>query len=162
MALANAEAHEQLAASRARVVVPGTPSAGGSSATFMTVRSSGWWRWRSGCASSTGSSMRVPQAAHEALTRANEELAATLAELRELARGLHPAVLSDHGLEPAIRSLMQRAPVPVELTFDATERPADAVEVAAYYVIAESLTNVAKYAHATVAQVEVRRSATGC
>ena len=51
---------------------------------------------------------------------------------------------------------MQRAPVPVELTFDAAERPADAVEVAAYYVIAESLTNVAKYAHATVANVEVR------
>jgi len=51
---------------------------------------------------------------------------------------------------------MQRAPVPVELTFDAAERPSDAVEVAAYYVIAESLTNVAKYAHATVANVEVR------
>ena len=50
-----------------------------------------------------------PGAAHDALKRANEELAATLAELRELARGLHPAVLSDHGLEPAIRSLMTRA-----------------------------------------------------
>ena len=74
----------------------------------------------------------------------------------EGARGLHPAILSDHGLEPAIRSLMQRAPLPVELTFEASERPSDAVEVAAYYVIAESLTNVAKYADATVAQVEVR------
>jgi signal transduction histidine kinase len=51
---------------------------------------------------------------------------------------------------------MQRAPLPVELTFEASERPSDAVEVAAYYVIAESLTNVAKYAQATVAQVEVR------
>jgi signal transduction histidine kinase len=97
-----------------------------------------------------------PQAAHEALTRASEELSATLAELRELARGLHPAVLSDHGLEPAVRSLMQRAPLPVELTFEAAERPPDPVEVAAYYVIAESLTNVAKYARATVARVEVR------
>jgi signal transduction histidine kinase len=97
-----------------------------------------------------------PGGAHEALKRASEELSATLAELRELARGLHPAVLSDHGLEPAIRSLMQRAPLPVELTFEALERPSDPVEVAAYYVIAESLTNVAKYAHATVARVEVR------
>ena len=60
------------------------------------------------------------------------------------------------GSSPAIRSLMQRAPLPVELTFDAAERPSDAVEVAAYYVIAESLTNVAKYAQATVAKVEVR------
>jgi signal transduction histidine kinase len=97
-----------------------------------------------------------PAAAHAAMARATEELAATLAELRELARGLHPAVLTDHGLEPAIKALAQRSPVPVELTFDAAERPSDPIEVAAYYVIAESLTNVAKYAEATVARVEIR------
>ena len=97
-----------------------------------------------------------PAAAHAAIERASEELSASLAELREIARGLHPAVLSDHGLEPAITSLMQRAPIPVELTVDLAERPPEAVEVAAYYVIAESLTNVAKYARASHASVEVR------
>jgi signal transduction histidine kinase len=97
-----------------------------------------------------------PAGAHEALARAHEELAQTLVELRELARGLHPGILADHGLEPALAALAQRSPVPVEVTFEAAERPSDAVEVAAYYVIAESLTNVAKYAQATVARVEVR------
>ena len=97
-----------------------------------------------------------PAAAHAAMQHATEELSASLAELREIARGLHPAVLSDHGLEPAIHSLMQRAPLPVELTFDVAERPPEAVEVAAYYVIAESLTNVAKYARASHATIEVR------
>jgi len=65
-------------------------------------------------------------------------------------------VLTDHGLEPAVGALAHRAPLPVEITFDVAERPAAAIEVAAYYVIAESLTNVAKYARATVAHVEVR------
>jgi signal transduction histidine kinase len=156
MALANAEAGEQLAASRARVVAA---SDGERRRLERNLHDGAQQRL---VALAIG--LRIidrlvdtdPDGAHEALKRASEELSATLAELRELARGLHPAVLSDHGLEPAIRSLMQRAPLPVELTFEALERPSDPVEVAAYYVIAESLTNVAKYAHATVARVEVR------
>jgi len=156
MALANAEAHEQLAASRARVVVAGDAERRRLERNLHDGAQQRLVALAIGLRIIDRLVDESPQAAHEALTRANEELTQTLAELRELARGLHPAVLSDHGLEPAIRSLMQRAPVPVELTFDAAERPADAVEVAAYYVIAESLTNVAKYAHATVANVEVR------
>ena len=156
MALANAEAREQLAASRARVVAAGD----GERRRLERNLHDGAQQRLVALAIGLRITDRLvdtdPGAAHEALTRANEELAATLAELRELARGLHPAVLSDHGLEPAIRSLMQRAPLPVELTFEVEERPSDSVEVAAYYVIAESLTNVAKYAHATVARVEVR------
>jgi len=156
MALANAEAREQLAASRARVVAAGD----GERRRLERNLHDGAQQRLVALAIGLRIIDRLvdesPQAAHDALKRANEELAATLAELRELARGLHPAVLSDHGLEPAIRSLMQRAPLPVELTFEAAERPSDQVEVAAYYVIAESLTNVAKYAHATVARVEVQ------
>ena len=132
------------------------PSAGASSATFTMVPQQRLVTLAIGLRIIDRLVDENPEEAHEALTRANEELAATLAELRELARGLHPAVLTDHGLEPAIRSLIQRATLPVELTFEVAERPSDAVEVAAYYVIAESLTNVAKYADATVARVEVR------
>jgi len=156
MALANAEAREQLAASRARVVTAGD------SERRRLERNLHDGAQQRLVALAIG--LRIidrlldtePDAAHEALARASDELTQTLAELRELARGLHPAVLTDHGLEPAIRSLMQRAPLPVELTYEAAERPSDAVEVAAYYVIAESLTNVAKYAQASVARVEVQ------
>ena len=150
------EAHEQLAASRARVVVAGDAERRRLERNLHDGAQQRLVALAIGLRVIDRLIDESPEAAHEALTSANEELSQTLAELRELARGLHPAVLSDHGLEPAIRSLMQRSPVPVELTFDAAERPTDAVEVAAYYVIAESLTNVAKYAHATVAHVEVR------
>ena len=156
MALANAEAREQLAASRARVVAAGDAERRRLERNLHDGAQQRLVALAIGLRIVDRLVDRDPEQARAALTRANEELTATLAELRELARGLHPAVLSDHGLEPAIRSLMQRAPLPVELTFEAGERLADAVEVAAYYVIAESLTNVAKYAHATVARVEVR------
>ena len=82
-------------------------------------------------------------------------------ELRELARGIHPAVLTDRGLGPAIESLATRSPVPVEIEELPDERLAASVEVAAYYVVAEAMTNVAKYAHASHATVSVRRS-NGC
>ena len=145
-ALANAEAREQLAASRARVVAAGD----GERRRLERNLHDGAQQRLVALAIGLRIADRLidenPRAAHAALERASEELSASLAELREIARGLHPAVLSDHGLEPAIKSLMQRAPLPVELTFDLAERPPEAVEVAAYYVIAESLTNVAKYA----------------
>jgi signal transduction histidine kinase len=78
-----------------------------------------------------------------------------LRELRELARGLHPAVLTDRGLHAALESLAERSPFPVELQVELAERLPGAVEAAAYYVVAESLTNVAKYAGATSALVRV-------
>jgi signal transduction histidine kinase len=83
-----------------------------------------------------------------------DELRAGLAELRDLARGLHPAVLSDHGLEHALRALAQRAAVPVELhTSLPDERLPLAVEAAAYFAVSEALTNVARYAQASHASV---------
>ena len=89
------------------------------------------------------------------LAGAQAELAQALEELRELARGIHPAVLTDRGLRPALETLAARTPVPVELIAP-DERLAADVEAAAYYVVAESLTNVAKYARATSARVCVK------
>jgi PAS domain S-box-containing protein len=84
-----------------------------------------------------------------------EELALALAELRELARGLHPAILTDRGLAAALESLAGRAPVPVTITAALSEELPGAIEAAAYYVVAEALTNVAKYACASGAQIDV-------
>jgi signal transduction histidine kinase len=91
------------------------------------------------------------------LTAARDELAASLQELRELAQGIHPAVLSDHGLTVALESLATRSPVPVALHVAVDQRLAPPVEVAAYYLVSEALTNVAKYARASSATVEVER-----
>jgi signal transduction histidine kinase len=95
-------------------------------------------------------------AIHE-LESARAELEGALAELRELARGIHPSVLSDRGLDAALDGLAHRAPLPVELERTPGERLPDRVESAAYFVVAEALTNVAKYAKATHASVSVQR-----
>ena len=93
----------------------------------------------------------------ELLDQAQEELQTSLGELRELARGIHPAVLSERGLEPALHALAARAPVPVEVEVGA-ERLPEPVESAAYFVVSEALTNVAKYAEASHATVAVTRA----
>jgi signal transduction histidine kinase len=98
-----------------------------------------------------------PLSADKLLESAGEELDAALAELRELARGLHPAVLTDRGLGTALETLASRAPVPVEVAELPEERLPEAVELAAYFVVAEALTNVAKYSHASRATVGVTR-----
>ena len=91
---------------------------------------------------------------------AGMQLSSALAELRELARGLHPQVLSTGGLKPALEQLAQRSPIPV--TVDApAERYADQVESTAYFVVSEALANVAKYAEASRAEVSAERS-NGC
>jgi signal transduction histidine kinase len=98
----------------------------------------------------------APHAA-KLITQAREEIQLAIKELRELARGIHPAVLSDHGLKAALEALAARAPVPVEVSGVPAERLQPEVECAAYYVTAEALTNVAKYAHASEATVRVSR-----
>jgi signal transduction histidine kinase len=95
-----------------------------------------------------------PTTAEALVTTASDELAQSLTELRELARGLHPAVL-DHGLEPALESLASRSPVPTTVSFEGVGTLSRPVELAAWFVASEALTNVAKYARATVAQVRV-------
>jgi signal transduction histidine kinase len=86
------------------------------------------------------------------------ELDQALGELRELARGIHPAVLSDRGLAAALEALAARATVPVEIVEVPAERLPEPVETAAYYLIAESVTNAAKYADASSVRVHVRHS----
>jgi signal transduction histidine kinase len=99
-----------------------------------------------------------PSGAEHLLDGASGELESALGELRELARGIHPAVLSDRGLDTALETLARRAPLPVELQGLPLERMPEAVELAAYFVVAEALTNVAKYAGATHASVALERS----
>lgn len=94
-----------------------------------------------------------PSAAAALLAAAREELTRALDELRELARGLHPAVLTDRGLSDALTVLADRAPVEVTLDLDLDWRAPPPIEAAAYYVVAESLANVAKYAQARTARV---------
>ncbi len=96
-----------------------------------------------------------PAAARAAFEEAGDELGRALEDLRELARGLHPAVLSDRGLRAAIEMLAGRSPVPVEIAAIPEERLAEPVEAAAYYLIAEALTNVTKYADASAVRVSV-------
>ncbi len=90
----------------------------------------------------------------EILASARAELAQALEELRELARGLHPNVLTDRGLGPALEALVVRSPIPVDIDVP-DERFSPAIEAAAYYVVAEALANVAKYAGASCAEVRV-------
>src|SRR5262249_7120900 len=101
---------------------------------------------------------RAPDAAETLVAKADDELAQALEELRELARGIHPAVLSDRGLAAGLASLAERAPIPVALTRLPDGRLPDSIEAAIYYLVAEAITNVAKYAQATEASVAVERS----
>ena len=98
-----------------------------------------------------------PAGAGTLLDEAMEELDAATRELRELARGIHPAVLSDRGLDAALSGLADRSPLPIEILETPPERLPEAVESATYFVIAEALTNVARYADADGATVRVSR-----
>ena len=151
-AIANLEAREQLAASRARLVEAADRERrrlernlhDGAQQRLVTL--------------SLGLRIAETRLAHDPeavslLRDASAELAGALEELRELARGIHPAVLSDRGLVPALESLIARTPLRVELEATVGERLAEPVEVAAYYVVAEALTNVVKYAGADSAAV---------
>jgi signal transduction histidine kinase len=98
-----------------------------------------------------------PDGAERLMIGAQEELTLALEELRELARGIHPAVLSDRGLQGAIEALAGRLPIPVELSDAPEDRLPAPIEAAAYFVVAEALTNVVKYADASHASVSVVR-----
>ena len=157
LALANAEARDALAASRARIVEIGDAERrrlernlhdGAQQqlvALALTLRMCG---------------ARLTEGGPEAealLARANAELADALEELRELARGIHPSILTDRGLEPALEMLAGRASLPLELDVDLAERLPGPVEAAVYYVVAEALTNASKHAQASHVRVDVSR-----
>jgi signal transduction histidine kinase/CHASE3 domain sensor protein len=94
---------------------------------------------------------------HLELAGLGTELDEILGDLRELSRGIHPAILSEGGLGPALRTLARRSSVPVQLQVGMEERLPERVEVTAYYVVAEALTNVAKHANASAVEVDVDR-----
>ncbi|HZR96783.1 MAG TPA: GAF domain-containing sensor histidine kinase [Gaiellaceae bacterium] len=155
LALESAEAHDQLTASRARIVEASVAERrrlernlhDGAQQRLVTL----------------AVHLRIaqetlredPAAAEEMLGRVGADLKVALEELRELARGLHPAVLTDRGLEPALHSLANRAPFPVTIVGVPPHRLDEGVEAAVYYLVAESLTNAAKHAGASEAHVEI-------
>ena len=93
-----------------------------------------------------------------AIAEAHEEAKAALAELRDLIRGLHPAVLEDRGLDAALSGVAARMPIPVRLTVDLPRRPAPVIEAVAYFVVSEGLANIVKHSQATEAAVFVQRA----
>jgi signal transduction histidine kinase len=153
LALESAEAHDQLTASRARIVEASVTERrrlernlhDGAQQRLVTL--SLHLRMAQECVRDD------PAAAEALLEGVGEDLKRALEELQELARGLHPAILTDRGLVPALHSLANRAPFLVEIAGEAPNRLPDAVEAAVYYVVAESLTNAAKHAGASEARV---------
>jgi signal transduction histidine kinase len=154
-AIANAEAREELTASRARIV-----------ATADQTRRRIERDLHDGAQQrlvALGLQLRLAQAAVPSeldelgaeLDRVAGGLNGALEELQELSRGIHPAILAEGGLGPALRTLARRSTVPVELDLRTRGRLPERVEVAAYYVVSEALTNVAKHAKASVVQVHV-------
>jgi signal transduction histidine kinase len=156
-AVANAQSRAELMASRARIVAASDEGRrrierdlhDGAQQRLVTLA----FRLRSAAAASTaGDEMRTEVA------DAAAELLGVIDDLREISRGIHPAILSEAGLRPALRALGRRSAVPVELDVRVDGRLPEPVEVGAYYVISEMLTNAAKHAQASVVEVDAEAS----
>ncbi|MCQ4198593.1 histidine kinase [Streptomyces coelicoflavus] len=100
---------------------------------------------------------RDPEKAHALVMAAHEEAKAAMQELRDVTRGLHPAILTEQGIEPALTTIAARCPIPVDLSVQLLQRPSPRAEGVAYYVVSELLTNIAKHAAADHAAVTVLR-----
>jgi signal transduction histidine kinase len=157
-AISNANARAELAASRARVVAASDATRrrierdlhDGIQQRLVTLMLG-----LNGAIESTPTELRELAAQLEQMERGIKEL---IEEVREISRGLHPAILSEAGLGPALKSLARRSLVPVELDVRVEGRLPQAIEAAAYYVVSEALTNTAKHANASVAKVAVVKS----
>ena len=157
LALANAAAREDLNASRARIVQAGDEARRKLERNLHDGAQQRLVSLSIALRLADTQLDKSPEATRALLQTASEDLAGALAELRELARGLHPAVLTDRGLGPALQVLADRAPIPVEVDNHLEERLPDAVEAAAYYVVSEALANVAKHAEASFVEVRLHR-----
>ncbi|HKD88531.1 MAG TPA: histidine kinase [Streptosporangiaceae bacterium] len=100
----------------------------------------------------------LPEPASQVIAEAHEEAKEALAELRNLVRGLHPAVLEDRGLDAALSGIAARAPLPVRVQVAVSGRASPTVEAVAYFVVSECLTNIARHSAATNAEIDVRRA----
>jgi signal transduction histidine kinase len=155
LAIANAESRAELAASRARIV-----------ATADATRRRIERDLHDGAQQrlvSLALALRAAEAAvppelrqlRKELSRVVDGMTSALDELREMALGIHPAILAEGGLGPALKTLARRSAIPVELEVRAAARLPERIEVAAYYVVSEALANAAKHADASVVQVDV-------
>jgi signal transduction histidine kinase len=151
-AIANAEAQAALTASRARIVATADATR---RRIERNLHDGAQQRLVSLALDLRAAQAAVPPAAGEQLDRVATGLDGVLEDLREIARGLHPAILADGGLRPAMKTLARRSAVPVRLDIQVEGRLPEPVETAAYYVVAEALTNAAKHARATAADIEV-------
>jgi signal transduction histidine kinase len=153
-ALANAEAQAALTASRARIVA----AADQARRRIERDLHDGAQQRLVSLVLQLRAAQAAPPGAGELAQRlegAVTEVTGALEELREIARGIHPAILTQSGLRPALRALARRSAVPVSLDVQVAGRLPEPVEIAAYYAVSESLTNTAKHAHASAAEVEV-------
>jgi signal transduction histidine kinase len=154
-AIGNAESRSELVASRARVVAAADETR---RRIERDLHDGTQQRLVSLAIELRAAEARVPAdfAEHRAtFSHAIKGLAQTLRDLQEISHGIHPAILSKGGLKPAIKSLARRSAVPVEMDLQVEQRLPPPIEVAAYYVVSEALTNVAKYARASVVHVDV-------
>jgi signal transduction histidine kinase len=155
-AIANAESRADLAASRARVVTAADETR---RRLERDLHDGAQQRLVSLALDLRAAQAAVPpeQAGLGAeLSRAADGLTSVLNELRELAHGIHPAILTEGGLEPALKALARRCPIPVELDVRTDTRLPERVEVAAYYIVSETLTNAAKHAEASIVKIDVQ------
>jgi signal transduction histidine kinase len=154
-AIANADSRAQLTASRARIV---TAADDARRRIERDLHDGTQQRLVSLALELRGTEATVPPEQEELraqLARAARGLAAATDDLQQISRGIHPAILSEGGLGPALKTLARRSAVPVELNVRTDRRLPQPVEVAAYYVVSEALTNAAKHAHASTVQVDV-------
>ena len=157
-AIANAEAHAALTASRARIVATADATR---RRIERDLHDGTQQRLISLALGLRTAQRRLPAGQQDVAaqwSRTAQGLTDAIEELREISRGLHPAVLEKHGLAPALRELVRRGSLPVTLDVQVSGRLPERVEVAAYYVVSEALTNAAKHADATAADVEVAES----
>jgi signal transduction histidine kinase len=153
-AIANAETRAALVASRARIVATADAAR---RQIERNIHDAAQQRLVSAALKLRAARTAVPASFDEILEHLDavaDELTSALEELREIARGVHPAVLVEGGLSPALKSLTRRSTTPVRLDMQTTERFDEQTESAAYYVVAESLTNVAKHARASHVDIE--------
>jgi signal transduction histidine kinase len=154
-AIANAEAQAALTASRARIVAAGDATR---QRIERNLHDGAQQRLVSLALELRAAEAAAPPDAGglvEQLDGVAAGLDSVLEELREIARGLHPAILAEGGLRPALKTLARRSAVPVHLEIQVERRLPEPVEIAAYYTVSEALTNAAKHAHATAVDVEV-------
>jgi signal transduction histidine kinase len=154
-AIANAEAQAALTVSRARIVATADATR---RRIERNLHDGAQQRLVSLALNLRAAQADAPQRAGEQLDQLATGLDGVLEDLREIARGLHPAILAESGLAPALKTLARRSAIPVNLDIHVGRRLPEPVETAAYYTVAEALTNAAKHAHATAADIQAAES----